>query len=108
MKNNKLAEYTFSPMNGVQGHCCKAQVFDAAEMSLCSIDSRYGEIEATKLAEFIANAFNTANKCGLLPSELLEQNATLLYALKRIESIYDWQEDAAGLIAHSTINQIEQ
>jgi len=92
-----VGEYTYSPMKGIQGHCCKAQVFDTDEISLCSIDSRYGETEATKKALFIADAFNTANKCGLLPSELLEQRAVLLDVLRHIELRLEWFNDYKNL-----------
>lgn len=35
-------------------------------------------------ASFIMDAYNTANKCGLLPSELLKQRDELLEALKEV------------------------
>lgn len=35
-------------------------------------------------AELIADAFNTANKCNLLPSELLKQRDELLRVLKML------------------------
>lgn len=38
--------------------------------------------EPFRLSEIALDAFNTANKCGLLPSELLRQNQKLLSALK--------------------------
>ena len=61
---------------------------------------------------FIADAFNTANKCGLLPSELLEQNRKLLSALKDLvvycrENMTNQLEPLISK-ANETINQIEQ
>ena len=73
---------------------------------------------------FIADAFNTANKCGLLPSELLEQRDELMRVLKKALSISDlWTYgelicaehicearalDKMKLEFQNTINQIEQ
>ena len=53
----------------------------------------YGEIKIAnkKDAELIADAGNTAQKCGLLPSELLQQRDELREALKWVkESIARW------------------
>lgn len=60
-------------------------------------------------ANLIADAFNTANKCGLMPSELLEQNQLLIDAIIQIRAIggFGLQKDIAQLI-YDTINQIEQ
>ena len=46
----------------------------------------YGEIKIANIkdAELIADAGNTAQKCGLLPSELLKQRDELLEALKEV------------------------
>ena len=46
----------------------------------------YGEIKIAnkKDAELIADAGNTAQKCGLLPSELLQQRDELLKTMKSI------------------------
>lgn len=43
-------------------------------------------IESHANAQLIADAGTTANKCGLLPSELLEQRDMLLDSLKYIEA----------------------
>ena len=52
-----------------------------ADVATChSID---GSVKAN--AELIADAFNTANKTGLTPSELLEQRDNLIEALDVIE-----------------------
>ena len=75
-------------------------------------------------ATLIADAFNTANKCGLLPSELLEQRDELMRVLKKALSISDlWTYgelicaehicearalDKMKLEFQNTINQIEQ
>ena len=48
------------------------------------------ELEAD--AKLIADAGTTANKCGLLPSELLEQRNELLDALKRVEKSINEQD----------------
>lgn len=39
-------------------------------------------------AHLIADAFNTANKTGLLPSELAERNGKLTYALKMCKRVF--------------------
>ena len=62
-------------------------------------------------ATLIADAFNTANKCGLLPSEVLEQRDALLSVLKRA---YQCSGNHGKLLLPildemlDTINQIEQ
>ena len=43
----------------------------------------FAEMDAN--AELIADAFNTANKCGLLPSQLLEQRDELVEALNETD-----------------------
>lgn len=63
-------------------------------------------------ANLIADAFNTSNKCGLLPSELLWQNRKLLSALKDLV-VYcrgNMTNQLEPLIskANEIINQIEQ
>jgi len=99
--------------------------------SVCNVTTRNSD-RANKNATFIADAFNTANKCGLLPSELLEQNNALISAMKVILSMsedmgrencfygdteYDSQSAVFGYnlclgfikqYIHVTINQIEQ
>jgi len=63
-------------------------------------------------ATLIADAFNTANSCGLLPSELLAQNTRLLQALKDITMYcrFNITNQLEPLIsqANDAINQIEQ
>ena len=53
-----------------------------------------GSFEAEHNAELICDAGNTAQKCGLLPSELLQQRDELREALLNLWSwvhqIYDW------------------
>ena len=46
------------------------------------------ESESEGNALLIANAFNTTNSCGLLPSELLKQRDELLEALKKLYNAY--------------------
>ena len=63
-------------------------------------------------SEIALDAFNTANKCGLLPSELLEQNMKLITELKDLV-VYcrgNMTNQLEPLIsqANDTINQIEQ
>ena len=59
-------------------------------------------------ANLIADALNTANKCGLLPSELLEQRDELLYCVKALhenkKDLCEWQR----IYVEIAINQIEQ
>lgn len=49
----------------------------------------YTGIEALANAELIADAGNTINKCGLLPSELLEHRNELIKSLKSMLYIFD-------------------
>lgn len=53
--------------------------------SVCNVTTRNGE-RACSNATLIADAFNSANKCGLLPSELLEWKHETLMLLKEIEN----------------------
>ena len=50
------------------------------------LSNAYGEnkAEAIANAQLIADAFNTSNKCDMLPSELLEQRNELLGMLQNI------------------------
>ena len=55
--------------------------------------------ECEKNADLVSDAFNTANKCGMLPSELFEQRDELLIVLKSIvqpkntdEKVLIWDE----------------
>lgn len=60
-------------------------------------------------AELIADAGTTANKCGLLPSELLVQRDELLEALQnsnRVLATYNSEQSVrAYLIAQEAINK---
>lgn len=49
-------EWSYSPMKGTVGHCQRAQVWDSEGLNLASIDSRYGEVEASENAKLIASA----------------------------------------------------
>ena len=71
-------------------------------------------IQSEQNANLIADAFNTANKCGLLPSELLEQRVELLDALEKVKSElcaasekYRFDSEYYKL-ADDIINQIER
>jgi hypothetical protein len=55
MKHTK-GDWTSTKMIGEENHCICAQVFDNDGKSLCYIDSRYGEIEATANAKLVAAA----------------------------------------------------
>ena len=79
----------------------------------------YGEIKITNIkdAELIADAGNTAQKCGLLPSELLKQRDELIKALRQIYRYWsrdvnpDDMEDALWEmldIAEAAIKSTEQ
>lgn len=46
------------------------------------------ELEQLANAELIVDAFNTSNKTGLLPSELLQQRDELLNACRRVNELY--------------------
>lgn len=53
------------------------------------ICTTYTDFEEDKAnAELIADAFNTANKCDMLPSELLAQRDELLEMLSKALNIY--------------------
>jgi len=65
----------------------------------------------------IADAFNTANKCNLLPSELFEQRDVLMRVLNAISDHieylsnyedFEYEEDEHWILIKNTINQIEQ
>jgi len=83
---------------------------------VCNVTTRNTE-RSDKNATLISDAFNTANRCGLLPSELLEQRDELLDKLRRVlisvESIskYDFDVQTSNELideCNNTINQIEQ
>ena len=62
---------------------------DSLEIHLSSFVTIWGnkkgiDKEAKSNAKLISDAGTTANKCGLLPSELLEQRNELLEALKEL------------------------
>lgn len=67
-------------------------------------------------SEIALDAFNTANKCGLLPSELLGQRGELLDAFKssltHYTNMYEFEtgceSNSVTESAWDTINQIEQ
>lgn len=44
-------------------------------------------------ADLIADAFNTAQSCGLLPSELLKQRDQLLTALKELVHLHGCEQE---------------
>ena len=86
--------------------CIHTEQFD----SICDFwKDNEDRSEPFRLSEIALDAFNTANKCGLLPSELLSQRDELLSCLKKTygkltaqtpECVFDEITD--------TINQIEQ
>lgn len=82
-------------------------IFADAKRHICTVSHfNYDSIANMNL---IADAFNTANKCGLLPSELLEQNTLLLEALIQIRTVGGLYLDGKlSKIIRDTINQIEQ
>jgi len=88
MKHTK-GEWTFSPMKGTKHHCFSAQVWDENGFNLASIDSRYGEIEATANAKLIAEAGTVANETGKTPRQLADENKILLEAAKEAISSID-------------------
>lgn len=98
------------------------QIIDIIDFKSCTVGSAssnkvichigFGNPEVTSEdkanAALIADAFNTANKCGFLPSELLEQRGELLHCVKALydhkESLCEWQR----IYVETAINQIEQ
>jgi len=85
---------------GEWNQCCKDTrphfVFAGGDKTICSLSSNeigkenyemlMGEVtmrERIANAALIADAGNTAQKCGLLPSELLKQNEELREALSK-------------------------
>ena len=88
---------------------------------ICDMYDWMEEAEKEANASLIADAFNTSNKCGLLPSELLEQNTLLLVSLTELwshvklnnEKAWNGEYDKLSLFGKvnsclNTINQIEQ
>lgn len=69
------------------------EVFNRGIIAKCPTVKNGGVGELFDNAQLIADAGTTANKCGLLPSELLEQRDELLNKLKdltiRIEKNWD-------------------
>ncbi len=63
--------------------------------SVCSLFGSAKEDEVKGNVNIIIDAANTANKCGLLPSELLEQRDDLLKALQTIASTLEWRDGMA-------------
>lgn len=70
-----------------------------------------GTINATQKEEGIANvelvvdAFNTMNKCGIIPSELLKQRNELLEVLKTFKQY--WESDFFKLVSNDGRTQAE-
>lgn len=66
-----------------------------------------------KDAKLIADAFNTANKCDMLPSELLEQRDELLLSLKDLVWLVDNHaldeelRESVNLRAKAILNKIK-
>ena len=80
---------------------------------ICEMSDWMSEEERDGNANLIADAFNTANKCGLLPSELLEQNTKLLDSLKGLVvycrfNMMTNQLEPLMKKSNEIINQIEQ
>ena len=81
-------------------------------VALYNYRSKLRNIETTEEelsnAKLIADAGTTANKCGLLPSELLEQRNALLHCVKALhenkKDLCEWQR----IYVEVAINQIEQ
>ena len=82
---------------------------------ICNVVKRF-EKETKAIGELIADAGNTAQKCGLLPSELLKQRNELLKAVNSLlyittgtgESCGDLNWDAAEMRALAAIKSTEQ
>jgi len=63
---------------------------------ICNIIKRF-EQETETVGELIADAGNTAQKCGLLPSELMKQRDELLEALKELVHLHGCEQE--GLLS---------
>ena len=107
MKKNRLG-ITEGEVKVVSGIGSKFDIL-VSHKYVCHVMPIKYHKEQESNATLISDAFNTANKCGLLPSELLEQRDELLTCLKNTygkltaqtpEYIFDAIQD--------TINQIEQ
>ncbi len=99
---------------GEWNQCCKDTsphfVFAGEEKTVCSLSSNekgtenyemlMGEVtmaERIANAALIADAGNVAQKCGLLPSELLKQRDELLEALKELIHLHGCEQE--GLLS---------
>ncbi len=65
-------------------------------------------IKAEANAKLIADAGNTINKCGLLPSELLEQRNELLKALQELYEITNEEDVSNYSMGKRIMKQAEQ
>lgn len=75
----------------LKNRCGGYRIKDNEQRDVCDIYSFASSIsdeEAAANAKLIADAGTTANKCGLMPSELLEQRNDLLEALIDITNSY--------------------
>ena len=63
---------------------------------ICNVIKRF-EQETKAVGELIADAGNTAQLCGLLPSELLKQRDELLEALKELVHLHMCEQE--GLLS---------
>lgn len=86
-------EWEHTSMKGTEGHCFCAQVFDGEGNSLCHIDSRYGEKEATANAKLIAASPELLEACkaarAVFDSQGIDQTHSIVgkQYIQLIESI---------------------
>ena len=64
--------------------------------------------EPFRLSEIALDAFNTSNKCGLLPSELLKQRDSLLHCVKALHENKKDLCEGQRIYVEIAISQIEQ
>lgn len=76
---------------------------DVAEWCLSMFSNEANYPEGTigyKLAQQVKNIFENIEK-----PEQDTSHEDMITALKRIESVYDWKEDFAGVVAHEVITK---
>ncbi len=62
--------------------------------------------ECEEIGLFILEAFKVRSETGLSIGDLKNRCNSFQSALEKIERTYDWQQDAAGKIAHDTLTEV--
>ena len=90
MKELKITKGVWTVRKTTKGH---SYISGEGWVDFCKVYNQTDFIDVETLqesnanAKLIADAGTTANKCGLLPSELLEQRNELLQAIKLIANL---------------------